>query len=168
MEGRSEGGREFKALCFLLLRYVLCCWAKSVLLGAGSGKAGSLPCCVPMKCSSSWKKTPPKLIIGQARKEGKECCFSDGRLPVGLRGFSGDVPKLPWCRFSVLSLSQAERYERNSWNNVLLWGEFSYLCSVLVTIWHLCCQWLIQLLSKCVLELLFPCAIWLFMLFLIN
>lgn len=86
------------------------------------------------------KKNPPKLIIGQARKEGKECCFSDGRFPVGPRGFSGDIPKFPWCCFSVLSLSEAGRYERNAWNKVLLWGKCSYLCSFLVTIWYLCCE----------------------------
>lgn len=104
----------------------------------------------PYEMLQQLKKTPPKLIIGQGRKEGKECCFSDGRFPVGLPGFSGNILKLPLCWFSVLSPSQAGRYQRNSWNKVLLWGEFSYLFFFLVTIWYLCCQWLTQLLSKCI------------------
>lgn len=129
------------ALCGLLLSQE--CPTRSWLW---EGWHPSMQC--PYEMLQQLKKTPPKLINGQARKEEKESCFSDGRFPVGLQGFSGDIPKVPWCCFSVFSLSQARRYQRNSWNKVLLWGQCSYHCSFLVTIWYLCCQWLIQLLSK--------------------
>lgn len=150
MEDEREDGREFKALHFLLLRYVVCCWAKTDLLRVGSGKAGSFPCCVPTKCSGSWKK-PPKLIIGQARKEGKECCLSDRRFAVGLQGCRNDLfchgpsrapALLLFCACTVRSCNACAvwLYERNCWNRVLLWEEVSYLCSFLVTIWAICHQ----------------------------
>lgn len=161
MEDEREDGREFKALCFLLLHYVVCCWAKTDLLGVGSGKAGSFPCCVPMKCSCSRKK-PPKLIIGQARKEGKECCLRDRRFPVGLQGCrmiysATDLPKLLCCCFSALALSEAVMFVpceymkgtaetrsffvRKSIISALFWSQYEpYVASNLCS-FSLLCSW---------------------------
>lgn len=150
MENEREDGREFKALCFLLLRYVVCCWAKTDLLRVGSGKAGSFPHRVPTKCSCSRKKkqtpnkpTQPKLIIGQAWKEGKECCLSEGRFAVGMQNdlFCHGPSQAPVLLLFCASTAQSCNvcavwiYERNCWNKVLLCEEVSYLCSFLVTIW---------------------------------
>lgn len=113
----------------------------------------------PYEMLRQLKKAPLKLIIGQARKEGEECCFSDGRFPVGPRAFSGDIPKLPRCCFSVLSLSEAGRYERTPETRFLFEG-----CLVISAL-----SWLqydtyvasgLHSFSLSVfLELIFPCAV---------
>lgn len=158
MEDEREDGREFKALHFLLLRYVVCCWAKTDLLRVGSGKAGSFPCCVPTKCSGSWKKTP-KLIIGQARKE---CCLSDRRFAVGLQGCrmissATDLPELLHCCFSVLALSEAvmlmlceymkgtaetgSYFERKSVISALSWSQYELYVTSNLYSFSLVCSW---------------------------
>jgi len=80
------------------------------------------------------KKKPntPELIIGQAGKEGKECCLGDGRFAVGLQNnlfLRG--PSQPSCACTVRSsnVCAAWMYQSDRWTKVLLCEEVGCLCS---------------------------------------